>query len=258
MSFCHPRRWFFHLKVIKDWHPGFRGVQPAPEASEDLETPDEFTAAGLRILLDRDLAQDAEARKQRRRELEKKYPQQARHPNKSWLRHIDFSMRQVRSHGLGIFRPRRAVGPLQENQTLYFAEVPDDHIGGTRRRACIYDDDRKTAWLALAENADDQGNVDCPVWHVVVDFASVGMPGLVYLKNGPPQLRMTALPDRLHQLMCCWNLGVTDARLMLRRIEFKPLCTLRFGPFGRQAHHGVLTEAAADFFAKNGHRAPLF
>ena len=176
--------------------------------------------------------------------------------NRQWLARVDFGMSIVRSHGLSVFVPRRRPTALQHGETLYFAEIPDGS-GHTRMRACLENPSTGERWLALPENVDEHGNIDSPTWHVNADFGSVGFPGLVFLKNGLG-LRMTAIPDRLHQLMCCWSGGVADANLMLKRLEFKPLCDLRFGPFGRQGHHSTLTECAKEFFAAQTYKSPLF
>ena len=69
---------------------------------------------------------------------------------------------------------------------------------------------------------------------------------------------MTALLGRLHQLMNCWLSGVSKAGLTLRRLEYKPLCDLRFGPFAAQAHHSTLIACAREYFACQDWTSPLF
>ena len=69
---------------------------------------------------------------------------------------------------------------------------------------------------------------------------------------------MTALPDGLHQLVNCWHCAVTSAKLTLKRLEFKPLCDLRFGPFASQARQGTLRNCAKEFFEVQDGKSPLF
>lgn len=192
-------------------------------AAHALELPvigaehSENVSLGLRALLDKELAQDIESRKDRRKMLGEREPVEARSSNREWLQHAEIGMQVVRQHGFSLFRPRRVAVALQPGETLYFPRMAT-RSGEVRERACIANTAMNQRWLVLPENEDEHGRVQCPVWHVVVDFGPVGIHGLMYLKNGL-SLRMTVMPDRLHQLMCCWTGGVSDACLMLRRLD---------------------------------------
>lgn len=202
---------------MKDFCSKKRVVATCVERSDLDAEFSEHISLGLRLLLDKELDQDAEARKQRKRMLDKREPMEARTSNREWLQLTEHGMQAVRSHGFEIFRPSRVVNALKEAERLYFAMVPT-RSGEKRKRACIVNRNTGERWLALLENEDELGGVECPVWHVVVDVAPVGLPGLQWSKNGL-SLRMIAMPDRLHQLMRCWLGVVSDACLMLRRME---------------------------------------
>ena len=64
------------------------------------------------------------------------------------------------------------------------------------------------------------------------------------LKNGPTKARMTVTIDRCHSLMCCWSEAVVVGGLATERYSYKPFIDLRYGPFGKQAHHAVLVGLA--------------
>ena len=62
----------------------------------------------------------------------------------------------------------------------------------------------------------------------------------------------------LHQLLLCWDAGIADANLTLKRHEFRPIIDLRYGPFSAQAHHSVLMSVAAGYFSTEQWGGPLF
>ena len=216
----------------------------------------ESTTVALKRLLTQEALVDKVERQAYRKEMQKKFAGPPRMPNKEFIERVDYGFKVVRGQGLSEFLPAHKVGPLDALEQYYFTDMPAPG-GGTRRRACILNSRTGARRLALVENLTADGSIRAPVWHVISDLGSVGFPGLAFLKNCV-QLRMTALPDRLHQIVNCWQCALTSARLTLKRLEFKPLCDLRFGPWASQAHHGTLRKCAQEFFEVQDWRSPLF
>ena len=142
---------------------------------DDLEFSSSVTY-GLRILLDKEIAQGVEPRKARRLMLDKQLVVEARAANSEWLLKAEHGMQVARGHGFSTFKPARRASALGPREKLYFPEMTTGS-GESRKRACIYDKTTGKAALALIENQDEQGRAKCLVWHVVVDFGPVGMPG---------------------------------------------------------------------------------
>ena len=133
----------------------------------------DYTAAGLRDLLNSELAQDAAARRLRREALSKKDAVPARTANREIILALDQGMRAVRAHGLSLFLPKQKIKMFENTfEKLYFADAPS--VAGLRRRAIVEDARTKTRRLLLREDMDSSGSVVAPTWHVCADYGSVG------------------------------------------------------------------------------------
>lgn len=213
----------------------------------------------MTVALKRLLTHEASADKVVRQEYRKETQQCAgppRMPNKEFIERVHQGLKVIRGRGFAEFLPAHKVGPFDGLERYYLADMPA-LAGGTRKRACIINTRTGHRRLALIENLAADGSIRAPVFASSQDGGSVGFPGLAFLKHGV-QLRRTALPDGLHQLVNCWHCAVTSAKLTLKRLEFKPLCDLRFGPFASQARQGTLRNCAKEFFEVQDGKSPLF
>ena len=217
---------------------------------------DADAASMLKVMLSENLAEDAATRKKRRKDHAEATGVPDRWCNRRWLQAVDQQLRSVRPHGIKAFIPRRRLQRLCRHEHLYLARV-EDPDGTVRRRACLENKQTGVRQLCLVGDTTAEKAVEFPCWHVCVDFAPIGYPGLSFVKNCLGA-RMTVVPDRFHQILCAWDAGVSSARCLLKKLEFKPLNDLRFGPYGHQAHHGTLVKLAEEFFAKKFATSPLF
>ena len=242
---------------IKDYRSKRKAVNAVLADGDVADADTVATVDGLRALFDAELQQDEAARRQRRLDAMKFNRLPAREANRELIENLDQGMRAVRLHGLSLFRKTRGIALVSnEHQEFYIAEA-ESVFGGTRMRACVEDTQTGESWFCLDEDVDEDCAVDEPVWHCSADFGSIGFPGLQFLKNGL-NLNMTAVPDRFHQLICCWKGGQSAAGLTLKSFEYKPVVDLHFGPFGSQATHGVLVGVCKEFFETESWDGPTF
>lgn len=96
-----------------------------------------------------------------------------------------------------------------------------------------------------------------PCLHITSDLGPIGLSASQWLLHGY-KIRGTFTWDLLHRLHCAHLQAVTEAGLVLPRLEAKQVMKLRHGPFGGSSNHSVLQEAAEEFFELTGMTNPLF
>lgn len=236
--------------MLADFHA------PTLSTSAEVEEDGMRTSAGLRQLLNADLARAVAKKAKGPADLLEKPKVPARTANRELLEALDSMLQHGANICLNDFIAPCPPVPLAEHQRRSFVTVPDPLSGAPQRRCVVVDMATGQRQYEVELNYTN-GKRSRPTMHASHDLGSVGYPCSLFML-GKLQLRGTFMWDRWHVMMSEMEAAVTAGRMTLIRAQNALGMNLRRGPFKKDLSDSKLLRAGSRFFNSATPRNELF
>eukprot|EP00971_Amphidinium_carterae_P350131 6491398-Amphidinium_carterae.2 len=221
------------------------GIRPMESMSEqEMDSAREWGVQALHLFLEQAASEDVEAKQKLKKHDFSQQVNAARKSNRQWLVAMDGLLKAGLGYGLQAFMVENAAGPLPKGATRYkcrlHAEDPESE------RACIVVVNG-SRYVEVPRSVIRGVKVPGPSLHIASDMGPVGKPALSYIRTRL-NVRCTVTFDLYHRLVNDWVGGLTDADLLVVRLEYKSLVKAREGAFSTHSNHSLLNHISKEFF----------
>eukprot|EP00971_Amphidinium_carterae_P351743 6492260-Amphidinium_carterae.3 len=213
-------------------------------SEQEVDSARDWGVQALHLFLEQAATEDMEAKQNFKKHDFGHQVQAARKSNRQWLVSMDGLLKSGVGYGLQAFVVVRPAGALAKGAKRYKSRLSPEDPESERSCIVLADGSR---YVEVPRTSIRGVKVPGPVLHIASDMGPVGKPALSYMRTRL-NLRCSVTYDLYHRLVNDWVGALTEANLLVVRLEYKSLVKAREGAFSTHSNHSLLNQIAKEFF----------